>query len=201
MALLYDATLSPTKPELVAAWLPVAPYGLAPTAPIEMVGAFRFDDPAGEVGIETHLVRVDGATIQVPLTYRSAPLVGATVVAEMEHSVLGRRYVHDATTDPVYVQQVIAAIADAGHEAEQYVHVGDAAPQRIPSSVHVSGSGAPGVALPDTTHLHVALDGTDTVVEATGVTVVVHHRPLDSADGPALLGEWSGGGGVLASLR
>ncbi|WP_305092657.1 hypothetical protein [Prescottella sp. R16] len=202
MALLYDATLSPTKPELLAAWLPVAPYAPAASAPVEVIGAFRFDDPAGEVGIETHLVRdADGTVYQIPLTYRSAPLAGATVIAEMDHSVLGRRYVHDGTTDPVYVRQLLAAIVDAGHEVDQYVHVDGGDPRKIPNHVHVSGSGAPGVVVPDTARLHVEVHGTDTVVDATGTTLVVHHRPLDTAAGPALHGNWPGGSGVLASLR
>jgi hypothetical protein len=42
------------------------------------VSAYRFDDPAGEVGIETLLVRRGaGPVLQVPLTYRGAPLAGA----------------------------------------------------------------------------------------------------------------------------
>ena len=101
MAILHAAQLSPSKPELIAAWMLAAPYysGGAPT--LTPVGAYRFDDPAGEVGIETHLVRdADGTIYQVPLTYRSAPLAGARLAGEMEHSVLGHRYVYDATTDP-----------------------------------------------------------------------------------------------------
>jgi hypothetical protein len=37
----------------------------------------RFADPAGEVGIETHLLHMaDGQIAQVPVTYRAAPLDG-----------------------------------------------------------------------------------------------------------------------------
>ncbi|MBM4728193.1 hypothetical protein GS446_16395 [Rhodococcus hoagii] len=119
MAIRYASDLSPSKPELIATWMPAAPYcqGWSP-APMP-VGAYRFDDPAGQVGIETHLVRdADGTTYQVPLTYRLTSLAGARLAGEMEHSVLGHRYVYDATTDPVYVQQLLAAILGGGREAE-----------------------------------------------------------------------------------
>ncbi|ERN44030.1 hypothetical protein H849_20220 [Prescottella equi NBRC 101255 = C 7] len=50
--------------------------------------------------------------------------------------------------------------------------------------------------------MRVSADGTDTVIEAGGTTVVVHHRPVGGEPtGPALLGEWDGGRGVLATLR
>lgn len=203
MALLYDAELSPTKIELIRDWLPRAHFcaGTAPT--VEWVGAYRFDDPAGEVGMETHLVRdADGTVFQVPLTYRSSPLAGARLIREMDHSVLGRRYVHDATTDPVYVQQLLVTVYGGGREAEQYVHVDGAEPRRIAGTARVRGSGAGGAEVPVVTSVSAADHGGDTVIGVGQVAVVVHHRPVD-ADlvGPALIGEWDGGRGVLASVR
>ncbi|WP_430334074.1 CG0192-related protein [Rhodococcus sp. ACT016] len=203
MALLYAAQLSPSKPELIAAWLPVAPYGPGAPVALERSGAYRFDDPAGEVGIETHLMRdADGVIYQVPLTYRSAPLDGARSVGEMEHSVLGRRYVYDATTDPVYVQQLLSTIYGGGREADQFLHVDGAEPRPIDNTTHATGSGVTGVEPPTVTDVRAVPDGTDTVIEAGGVTVVVHHRPVEiEPGGPVLLGEWDGGRGVLATLR
>lgn len=203
MALLYAAQLSPTKPELIAAWLPSAPYFAGASATVTPVGAYRFDDPDGEVGIEVHLVRdADGTVFQVPLTYRSAALPGARLVGEMEHSVLGRRYVHDATTDPVYVRQLLAAVYEGGREAEQFVHVEGAEPKRIENTAHAWGTGATGAAVPAVADVRATADGTDTVVEADGIIVVVHHRPVDAEPaGPALLGEWDGGRGVFATVR
>lgn len=203
MALLYAAQLSPTKPELIAAWLPVAPYGPGPVAAPEPVGAYRFDDPAGEVGLETHLVRTAGGQLwQVPLTYRSAPLAGARLVGEMEHSVLGHRYVHDATTDPVYVAQLLATVYGGGREADQFVHVDGGEPRKIENTVRARGFGAAGVEVPEVGAVRVRTEGSDTVIEAGGTTVVVHHRPVDGEpSGPALLGEWDGGRGVLATVR
>lgn len=59
-----------------------------------MTASFRYDDPEGEVGIETLIVRVaDGELLHVPVTYRGAPLEGAEpwLMGTMEHSVLGSR--------------------------------------------------------------------------------------------------------------
>ncbi|MCA1005820.1 hypothetical protein LCL87_08825 [Rhodococcus hoagii] len=203
MALLYAAQLSPTKPELIAGWLPSSPYYDGATPTIEPVGAYRFDDPDGEVGIEVHLVRDAGGTVyQVPLTYRSAPLPGARPAGEMDHSVLGRRYVYDATTDPVFVQQLLGTVYGGGREADQFVHVDGAEPRKIDNSAHAWGSGVTGVQVPAVTDVRVSTDGTDSVIEAGGTTVVVHHRPVDGEPtGPVLLGEWDGGRGVLATVR
>ncbi|WP_031938160.1 maltokinase N-terminal cap-like domain-containing protein [Prescottella defluvii] len=202
MAILYAAQLSPTKPELIAGWIPNAPYYPGGTPALVSVGAYRFDDPAGEVGIETHLVRdADGTIYQVPLTYRSAPLAGARSVGEMEHSVLGHRHVYDATTDPVFVQQLLDTVFGGGREVDQFVHVDGAEPQKIENTAHAWGTGAGGASAPTVAEVRVSADGTDTVIEAGGTTVVVHHRPVDGEPaGPALLGEWDGGRGVFATV-
>ncbi|MGN5240276.1 maltokinase N-terminal cap-like domain-containing protein [Rhodococcus sp. SJ-3] len=203
MALLYSADLSPSKQDVITAWLPAADYypGTAPV--LEPLGAYRFDDPDGEVGIEIHLVRdADGAVYQVPLTYRGAPLPTAQLVGQIEHSVLGHRYVYDATTDPVYVTQLLATIDGGGCEAEQFVHIDGAEPRKITNAVRARGTGtglASGIAV---TEARCAAVGTDTVIEAGGATVVVHHRPVDTEPaGPALLGEWDTGRALLAHRR
>src|SRR5699024_1919365 len=104
MADIYAAQLEPTKPEAVATYLS-ARLGAGVTAQdLRMITSFRFDDPAGEVGCETHIVAVTAPQrgellVQVPLTYRGAPLDGApaeALVTRMAHSVLGDRWVYDA---------------------------------------------------------------------------------------------------------
>ena len=65
MAILHRATLRPSKPELLAEIL---------GTPVEVVGAYRFDDPEGEVGVEGFVVRAEARIRQVVLTYRAAPL-------------------------------------------------------------------------------------------------------------------------------
>ena len=92
MAVLHPATIAPTKTEVLIGWLGRG---------TEVVGSYRYDDPAGEVGVEAFVVRRRRALLHAVLTYRGAPLDTATQVAVIEHSELGTRWVYDGTTDPV----------------------------------------------------------------------------------------------------
>ncbi|OIH95464.1 hypothetical protein [Curtobacterium sp. MCBA15_001] len=143
MAVIHDATLRPSKTEAIGGWLPTQAWsGVTPGAEVLVDGRFRFDDPAGEVGVETYLVHVDGGPVlHVPLTYRGAPLPGAEdfLLTEMEHSVLGRRWVYDAAGDPVYADVLRRAIATGGHEASLESAEGGEAPPVLGTAV---GSGA-----------------------------------------------------------
>src|SRR5690348_16265332 len=105
MAIFHRATITPTKSELIAEWAPTRPWGPSVADAIEVIGSYRFDDPDGSVGMETHLVTAGGALFQVPLTYREEPLDGAAdaFMTEMEHSVLGTRWVYDGLCDPLFV--------------------------------------------------------------------------------------------------
>jgi maltokinase len=116
MAEIHDATITPTKLELVAPWMArqrwYAAKGRLPQ--LRRLWSWRLDDPAGDVGIETLLVVDEGGSApvvyQVPLTYRGAPLEGGeqALLGTMEHSVLGRRWVYDGPHDPVYAAQLLA---------------------------------------------------------------------------------------------
>ncbi|MEU6865282.1 1,4-alpha-glucan branching protein [Streptomyces sp. NPDC046876] len=118
MALIHRTTITPTKLELLAAWLPAQPWYAATGSAPEPVkaGGFRLDDPEGEVGIEFMVVTdaSAGAPVAylVPMTYRGAPLEGAEagLVGTTEHGVLGKRWVYDATHDPVAVEQLLALL-------------------------------------------------------------------------------------------
>lgn len=147
MAILHHATLVPSKLELLEAWLPAQPwFPGTDAAGLERVAAFRFDDPAGEVGIETLLVRTpDGPLLQVPLTYRGAPLddAAAYLVGTMEHSALGPRWVYDAVGDPVYVAEVTRVIREADGEVAQFYETPEG-PEPVDSPTHVRGSGGIG---------------------------------------------------------
>jgi len=87
---------------------------------LRRLGGFRFEDPEGEVGVETHItadVSVSPPVVyQVPLSYRAAPLPGAehALVSTTEHSELGRRWVYDATHDPVYVRALLRLVLTSG---------------------------------------------------------------------------------------
>lgn len=141
MAIVHPATLTPSKIELISQWLPTQPWADGP-GNIEIVATFRLDDPAGEVGIETFVVRRDQQLFHVPLTYRAAPLPGAALVGELEHSVLGHRWVYDGETDDVYVATATGTITEGGHEVEMFLADGTQLP-RAESAASAVGSGLP----------------------------------------------------------
>ncbi|WP_413753336.1 1,4-alpha-glucan branching protein [Streptomyces sp. R-74717] len=119
MAVIHHTTLTPTKLELLASWLPAQPWyrGKSGQQP-ELVksGGFRLDDPEGEVGIEfmaaTDTSGDQPVTYHVPFSYRGAPIAGAdqALIGTTEHGVLGQRWVYDGTRDPVLVAQLLALI-------------------------------------------------------------------------------------------
>lgn len=119
-AIIHDATLTPTKLDLLAAWLPSQAWFNGEASDLERVAGYRFVDPDGEVGIDTMLIRSGGVLYQVPLTYRSEPLPEAeeSFVGTMEHSVLGTRYTYDAVGDPVYLVELLRVIHEGDTEAE-----------------------------------------------------------------------------------
>jgi len=142
MALFHRATIVPTKEALITEWAPHQPWGPAPGAELTVIGAYRFDDPAGRVGMETFLVGTDDLMFHVPLTYRDEPLAGAddALITTMEHSVLGTRWVYDGLRDPMYVTMLAAttmtgqgeALGMAEFAGRWYI---------APSSVRIEGGG------------------------------------------------------------
>ncbi|MET0766148.1 MAG: hypothetical protein ABWY50_00750 [Aeromicrobium sp.] len=143
MALLHAAEINPSKIDLVRAWAPTQPWFVGDDVGLEVIGAYRFDDPDGEVGIETLLVRSgDGPILQIPLTYRGAPLAGAEewLITTMEHSVLGDRWVYDACGDPVYAAAIAATILLGGTEAS-LEREADGVRSPVEPSMRVTGSG------------------------------------------------------------
>jgi hypothetical protein len=117
---IHDATLTPTKLELLAGWLPSQPWFSGTPDDLARVASYRFVDPDGDVGIETILVRSQGVTYQVPLTYRSEPFAEARdfLIGTLEHSVLGTRFVYDAVGDPVYMVELLRVIHEGDTEAD-----------------------------------------------------------------------------------
>ncbi|WFF03913.1 hypothetical protein [Micromonospora sp. WMMD964] len=205
MALLHRATLRPTKLDLLAAWLPdqqwfTGPVGASGTltgGEVVSRGAYRFDDPAGEVGIETMLVgTADGPVHQVPLTYRAAPLDGAEdwLVGTTEHSVLGPRWVYDGCGDPIYVTALAHAILTGAGQAEQYFEVDGRREVREPTvTVVVDGVGVAEV--PAIGAVRRVVDEDRTVLDTEAVELVVVRRPGTGSDGSAgavLAGSWDG---------
>jgi hypothetical protein len=196
MALIYRATVRPSKLELLAGWVPGRPWGAAAAgAELEQLGAYRFDDPAGEVGTETLVLRAGDTLLQVPLTYRGAPVpeLAEHLVGTTEHSVLGPRWVYDACADPVHVAALAAAVLTGAPQAEEYVEV-DGGQQRRDPTAHVTGSGT--AADVGTLATPTATDTADaTTVRAGDLELVVRRvlTPGVPADGAATLtGTWPG---------
>ncbi|MGN6302665.1 MAG: CG0192-related protein [Angustibacter sp.] len=177
MAVHHPATIVPGKLELLQAWVPQQQWAQsADTSTLARLGSYRFDDPDGEVGMETHLLgTADGQVLQVPLTYRGAPLAGAdeALVTTMTHSTLGLRWVYDGLRDPVYLTALRTTILTGGREADLFAAT-DAGLVLEPSTTHVRGSGSSATGAAD--------DG----------VLTFHHVPGPVRAGLTLTGTWPG---------
>ncbi|MEJ3748015.1 hypothetical protein WEI85_32580 [Actinomycetes bacterium KLBMP 9797] len=194
MAFIHRATLKPTKLELLAAWLPTRDWYAGPAGDQIRVAGYRFDDPAGEVGIETLLVRSgDGPIHQVPLTYRGAPLAGADgwLIGTSEHSALGTRWIYDGCGDPVYAAALASAIlADTG-QAEEVWEV-DGALQLRPPTMGIASGGSRGAEVPTVAAVRQVVDGDPARVVTDAVELTVARRLGGGAAlaGTVLTGTW-----------
>jgi hypothetical protein len=199
------ADIVPTKKQLVQSWLPSRAWADGVTK-LRVVAGYRFDDPEGEVGVETIVWRTpNDVLLQVPLTYRAAPLLGAEVhlIGTMEHTVLGRRWVYDGCADPVWAAALVGTILTGGTQA-RVVFERDGELVEAPARLPVRGSGSPDATVPEVTSVDsVTDDGPLTVVSAGPVTI-----RLARVVGTALSGDATLTGstadqdlGVLAAVR
>jgi hypothetical protein len=196
MALLYRADLTPSKLDLLSAWLPTRPwYSGSATPSLRREASYRFDDPAGEVGVEIMLVRGDdGPLFQTPLTYRGAPLGGAEewLLGTSEHSVLGPRWIYDGCGDPVYASVLADAIVGRAGQAEEFVDIDGRLEKREPAMA-VRGSGAT-VDAPVADALVRVEEGDPTVIVTAGLELRVVRVLSDdrAVEGLSLTGTWGG---------
>jgi len=204
MATIHQATLVPSKLELITPWL--AAQAWAPTGEVTQVGAYRLDDPHGKVGIEGFLLDVTGTPVHVILSYRGGPLAGADdyLVGTTEHSVLGTRWVYDGCIDPVVIRMLARTILGGGTQAALVVVKGEEEIGRREATMRVQGSGTddPGsVALFDGLSVRsmgaiASVATTDYLVDITRVLDGTHAVSGDET----LTGTWDGGEGVLAAV-
>ncbi|GAB2982901.1 maltokinase N-terminal cap-like domain-containing protein [Nocardioides montaniterrae] len=173
MAILHvGSTITPTKPELLA-----MRFG----GEVELIGSYRLDDPEGEVGIEGFVVRYDGRTRHLVMTYRGAPLDDAALISTMDHTELGERWVYDGSTDPVALAVFTRALKG---EQEQAV-------LELWEDHQLVGVREPAVQL------------TALTVDVPAEAALTIYDDLDAApetDGARLEAAWDGGHGLLATL-
>jgi hypothetical protein len=197
MALFHVATIVPTKQEMIGEWLPRQPWGPSAGHAVEVIGAYRFDDPEGRVGMETFIVSAGDDLFQVPFTYRDAPLAGAdgALAGEMEHSALGTRWVYDGLHDPSYVT-MLAAVAMTGQGEALGLVERDGRWIIAPTNVRISGGGwtleraaVDGFAPPR----DAAADESSTVLANDRFELTVHRRPRPGPRPPiGLTASWAG---------
>ena len=186
------------------AWLPTRGWAGGHTI-TDKLGEYRFDDPAGEVGVETILwTTEDGSVLQTPLTYRAAPLGGADqhLVGTAEHTALGRRWVYDGCADPVWAATLTTAIVTGGTQAQMYLEENGERVD-VPARMSVRGSGTPGTDVPPVTSSQEVVDnGTTTRVRAGAVELIVPRAIGTQIEAKELLtGEVDGRSVHLAGLR
>jgi hypothetical protein len=184
VAILYRGEITPSKIELVSAWAPLQSWsGSLDLGTLSPAGAYRFDDPQGEVGIETLLVR--GAAMNGAET---------ALITRMQHSVLGERWVYDGCGDPAYAQALATAILTGGNQAELEV-VTDEGTERREATTKVAGNGVPGSPVPHVGAVTYRNVGATTIISSGDLELIVN-RVIDVAaeakipQGQILVGTW-----------
>jgi hypothetical protein len=203
MAILHDATLTPGKRDLMKRWLPSRTWfdGDLDRKPH---AAFRFDDPAGKVGVECFLLGPgdgsDAPTLLIPMSYRGAPLDGAGdhLIGTTEHSVLGHRWVYDGCADPVAVSAILTAILTGGHEAPLTMEQdGEVVTFEPTCKVSGSGSASDGVRVDTVT---VRDPGDPTITRAGDLDLVLARVVGTAVEGhQTLTAQWGDHGPVVVA--
>ncbi|MCW2288462.1 hypothetical protein EDF60_0608 [Leucobacter luti] len=208
MALMYETTMSPSKFELLASWLPTRPWFRGDVSALEKVTAYRLDDPEGEVGIEGHLVTAGDDTIyHVVLTYRGEPLADGEefLLGTSEHGVLGTRWISDGAGDPVSRTVLAEAMAHGRSEAEQFSENAAGETSQLRPLSQLRGSGDPESAVPEMWAASVSEFGGVTIAETGFATLRIRHvldaAALAGGGAEALAAAESGAGPEAYALR
>jgi len=210
MSVVHQATLAPSKTELAESWLARKPWaeGLTVTG---QIGGYRFDDPAGKVGVEFLLLSATDAEgldriLHLPLTYRPAPLDGGEhfLIGTTEHSVLGTRWVYDGCADPLAVRVLLTAVLTGAEQEPLELHHADGHVEQREPRVLAHGSGSwRREEVPPFDGVAVVHDRAVAVVEAGGFELSVKRL----LDGVPVSGEetlevvWPHGRGALVGVR
>ncbi|NGN95080.1 hypothetical protein G5C66_20370 [Nocardioides sp. KC13] len=204
MSIVHKATLTPTKKEIFGAWL--ATQAWSPGELTDTIGSYRFDDPAGKVGIECVLLEVGESVVHLPVSYREAPLDGAEdfLMATSEHSTLGTRYVYDACADPVAVRALLSAALTGATQEPMDVYDRGRLVERRETVVTAAGTGSwARNAVPHFDGVTIRSHGVESRVDV-GSFVVVVKRVVDGSDADgteSIRVTWPGGSGSLVGVR
>lgn len=205
MAIFHRATTTPTKGEIIERWAPTRQWGPSAGDDIELIGSYRFDDPDGRVGMETFLAPAGGTLFQVPLTYRDEPLEdgGSALITEMQHSVLGTRWVYDGLLDARYVL-MLAGVTMTGQGEALGMVVYDGRWYIAPSNVRIHGGGWTVERVPVDGFQLVSDEPRGSVLRNDRFELAFYRRPVASGRPPiGLTATWDAAGGpvVLAEVR
>jgi hypothetical protein len=189
MSIIHQATLTPSKRDLIEAWLDQQPWG--GTGDIDLLGSYRFDDPAGEVGVEAMVLRRGDLLLHMPLTYRSAPLPNSEphLIGTAEHSALGTRWVYAAAADPVAMECFTRALQGEQDQADMELWDGDTLLERRASKVRVH---------PETDQRH-TFEARTTEAQTPQLRLLHLLDATPDAD-VRLVAEWDGGRATVATL-
>lgn len=201
MALLHATTLTPSKLELLAEWMPKQPWFAG--GELALLGSFRIDDPTGEVGIEGMILSADGRTYHVPMTYRAAPLEGGRLIGTMVHGVLGDRWAYDATSDPVYAAVLAETILTGARQADLLRDNGTTT-EPVEPNVTVKGSGVQGAEVEPIELIGSHSTDEGTLIETSGPNFVVIHdleAGAKTMGDHRLTGSWGDVTALLAVAR
>jgi hypothetical protein len=142
---------------------------------------------------------------QIPLTYRDEPLEGAedAFITQMEHSVLGTRWVYDGLRDPRFVTMLAAVALTGQGESLGMVQV-DGRWFIAPSNVRLHGGGWTQDRVPVDGFELASDEETASVLRNDRFELTVFRRPdLGPRPRIGLTASWAGLGGevVLADVK
>lgn len=187
MALIYGTTLNPSKLDLIGGWLAQQTWFDGDISELTSIGAYRFDDPEGEVGMEGHLLQAgDDAVYHVPVTYRAGPLAEAEafLIGTTEHGVLGTRWFYNAMGDPVYRSVLATTIAQGGTEAEEEVAQKDGSTKNREIFTKLRGSGQAGAMVPDLSAARITDEDGLTYANTGLASLAIKRVATREGDGP-----------------
>ena len=185
MAVLHHTSLTPSKAELLTAWLPTQPWFVGDSPEIERAGGFRLDDPADDVGIEFFIARdesgggsadkpgVDSGTGDDPVIYLAPMTYRATELPGPPAALPG------AATPLLGAAAALIGTTEHGVLGHRFVYDAPSDPVFVSEFVALLA----GRAIPQSQRESDTVDPTVVVERADGVELELHGSAADAAQG------------------